>query len=193
MKFNYKHFLIILTLLIFSFFLFNKKEGFDISQLEQLETNSVSGSPICYIIKNKNGKQMVSPAFTLNECKHELIKNSEKQQHMKTNSWKLKEISPGIYVFEKISGGECLYLDDNNDLKSFLVSNCKHKNLCGIDLIDEELDDTTKRTYFRVVRTNNGLNIVSLKDDKYVAINDDGEVYTRNSSNNDTNFIFEKI
>ncbi len=188
-----KHYLLIILFVLFFLYIMTQKEGFDISDLAHIETEDLNSKPISYRIINENGVELISTAFTLTNCNHEDIKRSKGKQPTKSTSWTLKQISPGIYVFEKIGGGECLYLDKHNEFKSFLSSDCKHTTLCGTDLIDG-IDENTERTYFRIVKTkqSNKYHIVSVTGNRYLCINSKG-VQSKTSKDNDCLFRFEKI
>ena len=188
-----KHYILLICFSLFLVYVMTQKEGFDVSDLVNIQTEQSNGESIVYKIQNENGKELLSTAFTLTDCKHELIHKSKGKQSTKSTGWNLKQITPGIYVFEKVGGGECLYIDSSNEFKSFLSADCKHKTLCGVDLIDG-IDENTERTYFRLVKSGvkNKYYIVSVKGDKYLCINDKG-VASRKQSSNDCLFSLNQI
>jgi hypothetical protein len=191
--------IIIIVLLVFLYLVWGGKEteSFAIDELADMETDS-NGSKIIYSVTNDKGKELVSSAFTPVMCDTVLI-NSPTQLIPKTEKgWSLKMISKGIYVFEKPSQKECLYAHsgyNEDSLRSYATENCNHRSLCGLETLDFEnsIDENSLRTYFRIIKLdNNKFNIISVKNNKYVCLNDKG-VYMKTTPDQNCQFYFTKI
>jgi hypothetical protein len=193
-----KNILIILALviLIIYFFIYNKQESFALNELVDLETD-INGQKIIYNIKNIDGKDLISSAFTPVDCNTVMIKSQKEFIPPNEKGWILKKISKGIYVFEKPSKKECLYAYsgyNENSLRSYSTTNCNHQSLCGLDTLDfkNSIDENSLRTYFRIVKKGNGYNIISVKNNLYVCLNNEG-VTLQSSPDKYCEFNIEKL
>ena len=161
---------------------FYKKEKF------ALPANIANG---LYLITN-NGKIFTSTAFTTVECNNFQF---QKPAPSMEDSWVVKVVAPGVAMLQKPNEKECLFTAQDGLLKSYLVSDCDRKNLCGDDELDAggELDRYSIRSYFKLVNGPDGNIIIqSMQNNKYVCL-DNGVAGFKTQPDESCYFNFQKI
>lgn len=129
-----------------------------------------------YIIQN-NGKTFASTAFTPVVCNNWQFKKATPSLE---DSWTLKKVSQGVYMLQKANGKECLYSHIDGSLKSYLISDCDRKNLCGEETLDSngELDRYSIRSYFKLSNgPNNTIVMQSMQTNQYVCMDKDTAMF----------------
>lgn len=123
-----------------------------------------------YLIQH-NGKVFASTAFTPIVCDDWTF---EKARPSPETSWTVKKVTDGVYMLQKPGGKECLYTHIDGSLKSYLLSDCDRKNLCGTETLDSygELDRYSIRSYFKIMNApEQGKYIMqSLQNNKYICM-----------------------
>jgi hypothetical protein len=149
-----------------------------------------------YIVETKSGKRLMSTAVTPVLCDNFLIANSSSLPKKQEDGWKLKQVTKGVYMFFKPTLEECLYVGNNNELRSMAPINCPKQNLCGLEKLNYkgELDNQNDyRSYFRLTKAdNNGVYIISNNNNMYVCINETGVGMVNKPSENCV-FYFNKF
>ena len=186
--------LVIIILLIYLIYKSYKKkhETFSLSELVSLDNG-------LYSIVNYNGVELISSAFTPVSCNNNLLQKDKQYLHPIQKGWQLKNISKGIYIFEKPNTVECMYthstMNQNDSIRSYISSNCNKRQLCGTDnIIEKQLDDENIRTYFRIIKSsiNDYYYIISLKNNKYVCMDSNNNVtFSTSADKSNTNCLFK--
>ena len=190
--------IILILLILFFYFFFcdskKNKENYALSDLVDLPSEG-----IVYSIVNNNNKELISSAFTPIMCDNNILTNSSQFIPSDFKGWSLKNISKGIYIFEKPSKNECLYthstMNSNDSLRSYVIEGtCQKKNLCGSSEEDytNHLDEQSLRTYFRIIKDGDKFNIISVKNNQLICINDNG-VSFKSTADDSCKFSFNKI
>jgi hypothetical protein len=178
---NLKTFLCLALVVIIVWLLFkNPTEGFqNASNIVNLQSNTL------YNVVNSQGKELVSSAFTPIMC-NDWILNQNNVQFIPPmqKGWMVKQVTNGVYILEKPQKNECLYthseMNNKDSLRSYVLGGnadtCNKKNLCGMETLNPqgELDQASMRTYFKLLQAPNGVYIVSVQNNMYVCLDNNG-------------------
>ena len=152
------------TIIVVSIILLCKKEAFEYMASTANLADGV------YSITSKSGAVLTSNLIDTVMCKDFLIGQTKPSSD---NSWMLKRVAQGVYIFYKQGKKECLYTHPTNDIRSYFFPSCDTSNLCGLTEPDYkgQLDQDSLRTYFMILTNPQGkFFIKSMKNDKYLCM-----------------------